>query len=275
MSTHDSPTDLATCTPLCLHSGSYPWLPWGMHGCRINLIAECLSLVFSIINYYVCQDFAVAMMIIATVVCYFTVFVFESSKATAQLGLVCNFFTIIFAAPLATMVTTLATHETRIPPLISTLCMAPAVYKEKYTRLSLPSVSLSLPSHTHTQVEVVRNKSTETMSFPLTVMSLLTTASWTTYGTLIHDIYVQVSVTVCVAGPDNLTDQIFNFQGFIYHNFKINVSAFIPFLHCFSFPTSQVFFCLWFNFHYFFCLGELRRRELYLWNHQHEHRQPS
>ena len=32
------------------------------------------------------------------------------------------------------------------------------------------------------------------MSFPLTVMSLLTTASWATYGTLIHDIYVQVSV---------------------------------------------------------------------------------
>ena len=55
----------------------------------------------------------------------------------------------------------------------------------------------------HTQVEVVRNKSTETMSFLLTVMSLLTTASWATYGTLIHDIYVQVSVTVSVAGLGN------------------------------------------------------------------------
>ena len=30
-----------------------------------------------------------------------------------------------------------------------------------------------------------RNKSTETVSFPLTVMSLLTTSSWATYGTLI------------------------------------------------------------------------------------------
>ena len=57
----------------------------------------------------------------------------------------------------------------------------------------LPPLSLSL-SLTHTQVEVVRNKSTEMMSFPLTVMSLLTTASWATYGTLIHDIYVQVSM---------------------------------------------------------------------------------
>ena len=48
------------------------------------------------------------------------------------------------------------------------------------------NASLSLPSPplSHTQVEVVR---TETMS-------LLTTASWATYGTLIHDIYVQVSV---------------------------------------------------------------------------------
>ena len=70
------------------------------------------------------QDLAFALMIIATVVCYFTVFVFESSKATTQLGLVCNFFTIIFfAAPLATMVMTLATHETRTPPLISTLVL--------------------------------------------------------------------------------------------------------------------------------------------------------
>ena len=39
-------------------------------------------------QYYVRRDFAVAVMIIATVVCYFTVFVFESYKATAQLGLV-------------------------------------------------------------------------------------------------------------------------------------------------------------------------------------------
>ena len=140
------------------------------------------------------------MTIIATVVCYFTVFVFESSKATTQLGLVCNFFTIIFfAAPLATMVTTLATHETRTPPLIWIHYAWPQLHAQNNVlplpRLSL-SISLSLSlSPPYTQVEVVRNKSTETMSFPLTVMSLLTTASWATYGTLIHDhIYVQVSV---------------------------------------------------------------------------------
>ena len=51
-------------------------------------------------------------MIIASVVCYFKVFVYESSKATAQLGVVCNFFTIIFfATPLATMVRMIATTE--------------------------------------------------------------------------------------------------------------------------------------------------------------------
>ena len=54
------------------------------------------------------------------------------------------------------------------------------------------SPTLSLPPHT--QVEIVRNKSTETMSFLLMVMSLLTTASWSTYGSLIHDIYAQISV---------------------------------------------------------------------------------
>ena len=65
------------------------------------------------------------MTIIASVVCYFTVFVYESSKATAQLGVVCNFFTIIFfAAPLATMVRMIATTEMRTPPLIRTLYMA-------------------------------------------------------------------------------------------------------------------------------------------------------
>ena len=80
------------------------------------------------------------------------------------------------------MVTTLATHETTAPL---------KVYKAIPLCLSL---SPSLPTLSHTQVEVVRNKSTETMSFPLTVMSLLTTASWATYGTLIHDIYVKVSV---------------------------------------------------------------------------------
>ena len=56
-------------------------------------------------QYYVRRDFAIALTIIATVLCYFTMFVYDSAKATSQLGIVCNFFTIIFfAAPLATMV---------------------------------------------------------------------------------------------------------------------------------------------------------------------------
>ena len=88
---------------------------------------------------------------------YFTVFVFESSKATTQLGLVCNFLTIIFfAAPLATMVTTLATrtHEMRTP-IISTLCMAPASYIQREVYKAIPTLSLppSPPpplSHTYT-----------------------------------------------------------------------------------------------------------------------------
>ena len=66
------------------------------------------------------------------------------------------------------------------------------MYKASYPPLSFsPSLPPFPPSLTHTQMEIVRNKSTETMSFPLTV---LTTASWATYGTLIHDIYVQCHV---------------------------------------------------------------------------------
>ena len=82
------------------------------------------------------------------------------------------------------------------------------------------SLSLSLPSSlpTHTQVQVVRDKSTETMSFLLTVMSLLTTASWSTYRTLIHDIYVRVSVCVYTSNlwGDNYGPQEFINQGLIY-----------------------------------------------------------
>jgi uncharacterized protein with PQ loop repeat len=110
------------------------------------------------------------------------------------------------------MATTLATQEMRTPPLIWTLaiCMAPAVYMCSYMEEVHKALSLSLSlthTHTHTQVEVVHSKSTETMSFPLTVMSLLTTASWATYGTLIHDIYDIMyrlgQCTVRGAGLDN------------------------------------------------------------------------
>ena len=50
-----------------------------------------------------------------------------------------------FAAPLATMVTTLATHETRTSLLISTLCMAPA--RARSVQGYPPSVSPSPLSH--------------------------------------------------------------------------------------------------------------------------------
>ncbi|CAI7992076.1 Sugar transporter SWEET1 [Geodia barretti] len=46
--------------------------------------------------------------------------------------------------------------------------------------------------------EVVRSKSTETMSFPLTVMSVSTTLSWVLYGLLVADVYVIFPNTVGV-----------------------------------------------------------------------------
>ena len=47
--------------------------------------------------------------------------------------------------------------------------------------------------HSLSQSEVVRSQTTESMSFPLSVMSGATTLSWTVYGLLVKDIYVQVS----------------------------------------------------------------------------------
>ena len=84
----------------------------------------------------------------------------------------------------------------RTPPLIwlDTVHGPSCINREVYIYKYLPPLSLI---HTHTQVaRGCSEQSTKTMSFPLTVMSLLimTTASWAIYGTLIHNIYVQVSV---------------------------------------------------------------------------------
>lgn len=43
-----------------------------------------------------------------------------------------------------------------------------------------------------TMAEVVRSRCTDTMSLPLSVMSLLTTVSWLLYGILISNLFVQV-----------------------------------------------------------------------------------
>ena len=117
---------------------------------------------------------------------------------------------------------------------------------------------------THHKIEVVRNKSTETMSFLLTVMSLLATTSWATYGTLIHDIYVQVTVHIQYLWDTQLTYLVK-----IYWLCIQPVGSFCYYLGCHFFHLVCVGLpYLWFNFHYFFCLGELRRREpYYLWNH--------
>lgn len=101
-----------------------------------------------------------------------------------------------------------------------------------YTVSSLHRIYHTTYTHTHTQAEVIRNKSTETMSFPLTLMSILTTSSWSAYGVLIHDIYVQVSPQsysgagighVCTDAIDPLID------------ISLFLSAFFP--SCTQFPN--------------------------------------
>lgn len=42
-----------------------------------------------------------------------------------------------------------------------------------------------------TMAEVIQSKSTDSMSFPLSVMSVLTTASWVLYGLLVSDFFIQ------------------------------------------------------------------------------------
>ncbi len=42
------------------------------------------------------------------------------------------------------------------------------------------------------QTEVVRNQNTESMSLPLSAMGTVASASWTVYGLLVDDVYIQV-----------------------------------------------------------------------------------
>ena len=46
----------------------------------------------------------------------------------------------------------------------------------------------------HFQSDVIRTKNTECLSFPLVFANLLIAILWTTYGRLIQDVYVAVSI---------------------------------------------------------------------------------
>ena len=113
------------------------------------------------------------MVTVASIVLYYGCWASDHVTVVRHLGVISNFFSIMFfASPLLSMVchthTNTHIHHTH------------TLYTHTHT-------------HTHTQAEVVRSKSTEAMSFPLTFMSVCTTLSWVMYGFLVADFYIIVS----------------------------------------------------------------------------------
>jgi uncharacterized protein with PQ loop repeat len=125
---------------------------------------HCTSVFYFLLQYFVRRDFIVAALIVSSIAAYFSLFASDQGSSITQLGLVCNFFTIcFFASPLSTMVSL-------VQPGLLYACI-----------------------RTPFQADIIKSQSTASMSFPLSIMSFLTTLSWTGYGYLIGDIYVLVS----------------------------------------------------------------------------------
>lgn len=51
----------------------------------------------------------------------------------------------------------------------------------------------------HFQLEVVRSRNVQCLSFPLTVATLFTSASWVLYGLQVSDLYIVVRLTGCIS----------------------------------------------------------------------------
>ena len=106
-----------------------------------------------------------AFLFIAAVIVYCYYFASDNNTALFRLGLLCNFFTVMFfASPLSTMV-----HNCII----------------LYIRIVIFVIL---------KAEVFRTKTTESMSFPLSLLSLIVTALWVYYSYLVQDIFIKVIV---------------------------------------------------------------------------------
>lgn len=105
-----------------------------------------------------------AILFICGVIVYCYYFVPDHDTALFRLGMLANFFTVMFfASPLSTMV-----------------CKCNILYKNYLFFVIL-------------KAEVFKTKTTESMSFPLSVLSLIVTALWVCYSYLVQDIFIKVN----------------------------------------------------------------------------------
>ena len=148
----------------------------------------CHPLV-SVLQYKVQRDVVIALVLVVSIIGYYCIFASHHTTIVRQMGMFCNFFTILFfASPLASMVSEQGDRGKAQKKRDGLLML-------RFTGSvgNLMAVEFDVLLSVTPQAEVVRTKSTETMSFPLSVMSVCTAGSWVIYGVLIKDTYVIVS----------------------------------------------------------------------------------
>jgi len=112
------------------------------------------------------------------VIVYSNYFITDNDAVLFRLGILCNFFTVLFfASPLSTLVSMTWLY----------------LLSSKYSKFSLTVYLLFF------QAEVFKTKSTESMSFPLSLLSLFVTSLWVTYSYLVDDLYIKVSAPCCTS----------------------------------------------------------------------------
>ena len=151
------------------------------------------------LQYKVQRDFVISLVLVLSIIGYYCIFASDHTTIVRQMGMFCNFFTILFfASPLASMVSEQGGRE-------GTACCKGEKKQDDLLMLrftgsvgNLVAVGFHVLLPVPPQAEVVRTKSTETMSFPLSVMSVCTAGSWVIYGVLISDAYVIVSSNIVI-----------------------------------------------------------------------------
>ncbi|XP_065909210.1 sugar transporter SWEET1-like [Dysidea avara] len=118
----------------------------------VNFIGLVLYLCYIVVYFVyttnkseVKMHTGVAFLVIMAVIVYSNYFINDNDAVLFRLGLLCNFFTVLFfASPLSTM------------------------------------------------AEVFKTKSTESMSFPLSILSLFVTFLWVIYSYLVDDVFIKI-----------------------------------------------------------------------------------
>lgn len=135
---------------------------------------------------------------------YFWLLVPSTEARLQQLGLFCSVFTIsMYLSPLADLVSEgvqgggggerweVGSRRERMGPKTrGHVCVLRKLRQHGSFAVSAIGLSHPLP-----QAKVIQTKSTQRLSFSLTIATLLTSASWTLYGFRLRDPYIMVSST--------------------------------------------------------------------------------